>query len=222
MTTEPSQPSDPKRSENANRCSSGVSFPFSERDEGECGAFRAYFVSWPWNRSRSRPLELLQHENARPAGGHQWRMRTELVPGSQPARYRLDEAHVPADAVLALHEDALPLSQSLGTILHASAILGERRQHLAADLALWRGGVRSGDRPWDERIGKLQVDIEILAALIERAATALDLAQVNPAPAGVSDVCRLAPALEFAALSAGDRARQRSPARPTRTDTLAD
>ncbi|RVJ49355.1 acyl-CoA dehydrogenase family protein [Sinorhizobium meliloti] len=133
--------------------------------------------------------------------------RTELVPGSQPTRYRLDEAHVPADAVLALHEDALPLSQSLGTILHASTILGEKRQRLAADLALWRGGVRPGDRPWDERIGKLQVDIEILAALIDRAATALDLAQVNPTPAGVSDVCRSATALEFAALPAGDRAR---------------
>ncbi|WP_244560106.1 hypothetical protein [Ensifer aridi] len=86
---------------------------------------------------------------------------------------------MPADAALALREDALPLSQSLGTILHASTILGEKRQRLAADLALWRGGVRSGDRPWDERIGKLQVDIEV-AALIERAATALDLAQVNP------------------------------------------
>ncbi len=96
---------------------------------------------------------------------------------------------MPADAALALREDALPLSQSLGTILHASTILGEKRQRLAADLALWRGGVRSGDRPWDERIGKLQVDIEV-AALIERAATGLDLAQVNPTPAGVSDVCR--------------------------------
>ncbi|MDK1493928.1 acyl-CoA dehydrogenase family protein [Sinorhizobium sp. 7-81] len=133
--------------------------------------------------------------------------RTELVAGSQPARYRLDEAHVPADAVLALHEDALPLSQSLGTILHASTILGEKRQRLGADLALWRGGVRSGDRPWDERIGKLQVDIEILAALIDRAATALDLAQVNPSPAGVFHVCRSASALEFAALPDCHRAR---------------
>ncbi len=86
---------------------------------------------------------------------------------------------MPADAALALREDALPLSQSLGTILHASTILGEKRQRLAADLALWRSGVRSGDRPWDERIGKLQVDIEVVAALIERAATGLDSAQVN-------------------------------------------
>lgn len=97
---------------------------------------------------------------------------------------------MPADAVFALREDALPVSQSLGTIQHASTILSEKRQRLTADLALWRGGVRSGDRPWDERTGKLQVDIEVLAALIERAATALDLAQVNPIPAGVADVCR--------------------------------
>ncbi len=133
--------------------------------------------------------------------------RVEVVPGSQPARYRLDQAHMPADSVLALHQDALPLSESLGTILRASTILGEKRQRLAADLALWRGGVLSGDRPWDERIGKLQLDIEILAALIDRAATALDLAQVNPTPAGVSDACRIATALEFAALPGGDRAR---------------
>ncbi|MCW1750270.1 MULTISPECIES: hypothetical protein [Rhizobium] len=126
-----------------------------------------------------------------------------LVHSGEPALYSLEGVHVPADSVLALNSNALPLSQSLGSILHASAILGEKRRRLAAEL-------RHGDSPLtgrlrDERIGRFQFDIEILAALIDQAATALDLAQVNATPTDVSEASRIATALEIAALPDGAR-----------------
>ncbi len=131
--------------------------------------------------------------------------QADIVRAGEPALYRLGEAHVPADSVLALNRDALLLSRSLGTILHAATVLGEKRRHLAATLALWRGGQPSQNRPWDERIGRLQVEIETLAALIDRASTALDLAQVNSTPAGVLEVGRVATAIEIAAPCDGAR-----------------
>jgi len=128
---------------------------------------------------------------------------TYLVRGGEPALYSLDQAHVPADSVLALNNDALPLSRSLGNILHASTVLGEKRQQLAAELR-HREEPLAG-RPLDERIGRYQLEIETLAALIDRAATALDLVQVNPTPTGVLEVRRIATALEIAALPDGAR-----------------
>ncbi|PDT81594.1 acyl-CoA dehydrogenase family protein [Sinorhizobium sp. BJ1] len=122
----------------------------------------------------------------------------DVVRVGEPALYRLDRVHVPADSVLALNRDALVLARSLGTILHAATVLGEKRRQLAGNLNLWRAGRPSGDRPWDERIGRFQVEIETLAALIDRASTALDLAQVNATPAGVVEVARVATAIEIA------------------------
>ncbi|WP_245269795.1 acyl-CoA dehydrogenase family protein [Ensifer sp. WSM1721] len=126
-----------------------------------------------------------------------------LAHSGEPALYNFDQVHVPADSVLALNSDALPLSQSLGSILHASTILGEKRRKLAAELR--HGDSSFSGRLRDERIGRFRLDIEILAALIERAATALDLAQVNATPADVSEASRIATALEIAALPDGAR-----------------
>ncbi|WP_026186822.1 acyl-CoA dehydrogenase family protein [Ensifer sp. BR816] len=124
--------------------------------------------------------------------------QAEIVRPGEPTLYRLDEAHVPAGAVLQPNGDALLLSRSLGTILQAATVLGEKRRQLAGNLALWRDGRPSGDRPWDERIGRFLVEIETLAALIDRASTALDLAQVNATPAGVVEVGKLATTIEIA------------------------
>ncbi|WP_245314753.1 hypothetical protein [Sinorhizobium alkalisoli] len=124
-----------------------------------------------------------------------------LVHSGEPALYSLDQVHVPADSVLALNSDALPLSQSLGSIVHASTILGEKRRNLAAELR--HGDGSSSGRLRDERIGRFRSDIEILVALIDRAATALDLAQVNATPIDVAEASRIATVLEIAALPDG-------------------
>ncbi|OAP42991.1 monooxygenase [Sinorhizobium glycinis] len=140
------------------------------------------------NESEASSLLLVQRGSA----------EAEVVRAGEPTLYRFAQAHVPADSVLALNRDALLLSRSLGIILQAASVLGEKRRQLAGNLALWRDGRPSGDRPWDERIGRFQVEIETLAALIDRASTALDLAQVNATPIGVTEVGRLATTIEIA------------------------
>ncbi|AWI58276.1 acyl-CoA dehydrogenase family protein [Sinorhizobium fredii] len=166
----------------------GIGFKLTDAVEAACLGEPDWFAILALNGAEATSLLLVQRGST----------ETEVVRAGEPAIYRLAEAHVPADSVLALNRDALLLSRSLGTILQAAVVLGEKRRQLAGNLNLWRDGRPSGERPWDERIGRFQVEIETLAALIDRASAALDLAQVNATPVGISDVGRLATTIEIA------------------------
>ncbi|ASY57598.1 Acyl-CoA dehydrogenase [Sinorhizobium sp. CCBAU 05631] len=166
----------------------GIGFKLTDALEAACLGEPDWFAVLALNDAEASSLLLVQRG----------RTETRVVHTGEPALYRLGEAHVPADAVLALNRDALLLARSLGTILQAAVVLGEKRRQLAGNLNMWRDGRPSSDRPWDERIGRFQVEIETLAALIDRASTALDLAQVNSTPTAVAAVGRLATTIEIA------------------------
>ncbi|OAP34693.1 acyl-CoA dehydrogenase family protein [Sinorhizobium americanum] len=173
----------------------GIGFKLTDALEAACLGEPDWFAILAQNEVEASSLLLVQRGCT----------ETHVVRTGEPALYRLGEAHVPADSVLVLNRDALLLARSLGTILQAAIVLGEKRRQLAGNLCMWRDGRASSDRPWDERIGRFQVEIETLAALIDRASTALDLAQVNSTPAGIAVVVRLATTIEIAFPSEGTR-----------------
>lgn len=116
-------------------------------------------------------------------------------PVENAARLRLNRVHLAADCVLPLHRNAVPLSQALEILLSAAILLGERRRQLDERLDRLRGGkVDAGGHP-DTELGALKVEIETVAALIERAGVALDVAQINATQTSVSEASRICGAL---------------------------
>lgn len=112
---------------------------------------------------------------------------------------RFAGVHVPADSVLALsRRQAGQMMESVDRLLRAAAILGQARRELESILAAI-DPERDATVASAHAIGWRQVEIETVHALILRAATAIDGAQVNPAAETIAQACRTASVLSVAA-----------------------
>lgn len=103
--------------------------------------------------------------------------------------------HVAADSVLALSRLADRMTASVRTLLDAARVLGEGRRSLETVLARQQEATTAAALA----IGWREVEIETVQALIQRAAIAIDAAQVAPAEATVAEAHRLSTVLGIAA-----------------------
>lgn len=106
--------------------------------------------------------------------------------------------HVAADSVLALSRLADRMTASVRTLLDAARVLGEGRRSLETVLAQL-ARQHEATTAAALAIGWREVEIETVQALIQRAAIAIDAAQVAPAEATVAAAHRLSTVLGIAA-----------------------
>lgn len=93
-------------------------------------------------------------------------------------------------------EDALPLVQAVRRLLEAGLFLGENRR-----------GPAGLDEPFSPSLAmKRMAAYETVSALVERAAAALDLAQVSPSSANRTEAARLAEVLDYVRQTVSTRA----------------
>lgn len=111
-----------------------------------------------------------------------------------------DGVHVAADAVLPLSHQAPAMSEALARLLAAAILLGRARR-----LARERLAATTDVSGVDEfLVGKGEVEIETLGALLARVAEAIDVAQVNASATAIADARRLASILGIAARGLND------------------
>jgi alkylation response protein AidB-like acyl-CoA dehydrogenase len=116
-----------------------------------------------------------------------------------PSLLRFTGVHVAADSVLALtRHQAGQMMESVDRLLRAAVVLGRGRRELDTVLAAI-DPERDATVASAHAIGWRQVEIDTVHALILRAATAIDGAQVNPAAETIAQACRIAFVLSVAA-----------------------
>lgn len=128
------------------------------------------------------------------------------APGAGDHRLSFQRLHVAADAVLNASADARLMSGATRHLLDGALALGRSRQSFFSSIQHLRDQRQSADdgpmRAVKVEIARAYVQMESLAALINRCGTEIDIAQVTPGARTITRASQLARALAIAASQA--------------------
>ena len=117
--------------------------------------------------------------------------------------FRFQRLHVAADTILIHGEDAMLMSRAVGHLMEGALTLGRLREDFFSAVrqsSQRRQHASENDiRQLQAEIGRLHVEAEQLAALVNRCGTEIDIAQVTP---GAHAIQRAAQSAEVVAIAA--------------------